>query len=112
MTKVVIQLSHIRIDDETTYRRGDVVDMPNALIKKLGNSVKRLSDVNRVHDGVPEALQKKDALIKTLKTEIAALKLDIIARKDADTAKTEDSSTDAATPSNTPTRGRPTNKND
>lgn len=94
-------MSHLRISDTTTYRRGDIVEMKEAAIIAHGNSVKRVDDVNRTRDGVPEALQKKDALIKSLKTEIAALELDVAALKEAAVD---------VTPTDKPARGKQTDK--
>lgn len=71
-------MSHLRMSDEIIHRRGDVVDMQDAEILRLGNSVKRLDDVSPSADSMPAAIQKKDAQIKTLKAEVAALKLDIV----------------------------------
>ena len=82
MTKVVIQASHIRIDDETTHNRGDVVEMSDEQIKRLGNSVAPIPGANKETDGIPKAMQKKDAEIKALKSQVAALELDIIGLKD------------------------------
>ena len=82
MTKVVIQMSHLRIDDKTTYQRGDVVNMNNNQIERLDNAVKLLSEVNHVGDGMDEAMQKKDAEIRALKAKVDELDLEIVSLND------------------------------
>ncbi len=83
MTKVIIQVSHLRISDEITYRRGDVVDMSAKQIVRQGNSVKLLAVATSADTGVTDAIQKKDSEIKALKAAIEEMKLDVIALEDA-----------------------------
>jgi hypothetical protein len=87
--KVVVQVSQIRIDDDTTYRKGEIVYMEDDLIAKLGTSVRRLDEVNRASRGVSEAIEKKDAEIRALKAEKKDLELEVAAlRAAAEPSKT------------------------
>ena len=105
MTKIVIQISHVRLGDDPKqlHSRGDVVDLSDETIKMLGTSVKRLDEVNKTGDGVQEAMQRKDSEIKALKAAIEEMKLDVIALKDAAATPVKEETQASKTTRKTPT---------